>query len=143
MHGDWCASDGRGTVALRTSANGGFMRKTNVNNSLQDAYGTLRGIGGVRKTRPSQEKLGDRSQGVPHAPRFCKLRAPAENHRKLRCNRAHFSAGGPVQHHFPTATARNVAFSSAYTIGIHCRPLSNRLLPHLRPNRVITVHIKP
>ena len=41
----WCASDGRGTVALRTSANGGFMRKTNVNNSLQHAYGTARGVG--------------------------------------------------------------------------------------------------
>ena len=46
--------DGRVTVCL--SANGGFMRKTNVNNSLQHAYATARGVGGVRQTRPSQEK---------------------------------------------------------------------------------------
>ena len=52
----WCASNGHGTVALRTSANGGFMRKTNANSSLQHAYGTARGVGGVRQTRPSQEK---------------------------------------------------------------------------------------
>ena len=59
----WCASDGRGTVALRTSANGGFMRKTNVNSNAQHAYGTAWGVGGVRQTRPSQEKPGGQVAG--------------------------------------------------------------------------------
>ena len=59
----WCASDGRGTVALRTSPNGGFMRETNVNSNAQHAYGTARGVGGVCQTRPSQEKPGGQVAG--------------------------------------------------------------------------------
>ena len=56
-------SYGAPPTALRTSANGGFMRKTNVNTSLQHAYGTARGVGGVRQTRPSQEKPGGQVAG--------------------------------------------------------------------------------
>ena len=39
------------------------MRKTNVNSNAQHAYGTARGVGGVRQTRPSQEKPGGQVAG--------------------------------------------------------------------------------